>query len=70
MSRITDEMESLLYDLHTRILLTSDEERQSELRQLYREKSEQLKKQREWEEALEEPVEDGVHYCPCKQCNN
>ena len=51
-----ESLEKMLIDIHMKILLTPDEDRQAELRELYRETNHKLKKQIQWEDALSEPI--------------
>ena len=52
MSIHTDKLEKDLMDIHMKMILSPDEDVQDELRVLYREKIVLLKKQKEWEEAM------------------
>ena len=56
MSQHTEVIEKELIDIHMKIILTDDEQTQEHLRDIYRYRYEQLKKQRMWEEALNEDV--------------
>jgi hypothetical protein len=59
-SKHIEKLEKELVDIHMKIILTADEEIQSELRTLYRDKQAMIKKQREWEEALNESIHKAV----------
>jgi hypothetical protein len=71
MSQHTEVIEKELIDIYMKIILTDDEQTQEHLRDIYRYRYEQLKKQKEWEEVLAEPVDmshrDG---CPCDICRS